>query len=67
MDIQMPEVDGLEACTEIKSKKKDQKIVALTANVFTEERIQYELLFDGYLAKPIEKQALYKMLSTLLT
>ncbi|MBU2918022.1 CHASE domain-containing protein [Psychrosphaera sp. F3M07] len=67
MDIQMPEVDGVEACTEIKSKNKVQKVVALTANVFTEERIQYELLFDGYLAKPIEKQALYKMLSTLLT
>ncbi|ATG77989.1 CHASE domain-containing protein [Pseudoalteromonas sp. 1_2015MBL_MicDiv] len=59
MDIQMPKMDGFEACKKINSK---QVIIALTANVFTEQKELYKQLFDGYISKPIEKQELIKAL-----
>ncbi|WP_282166903.1 PAS domain S-box protein [Shewanella japonica] len=37
MDIRMPEMDGLEACQKILAHKPDQIILAMTANVFSEE------------------------------
>ncbi|WP_144209645.1 hybrid sensor histidine kinase/response regulator [Shewanella donghaensis] len=37
MDIRMPEMDGLEACRKILAVKPTQIILAMTANVFSEE------------------------------
>ena len=38
MDIQMPKMDGLEACKQIKALDSEQVVIALTANVFTEQK-----------------------------
>ncbi|KAA1155599.1 response regulator [Pseudoalteromonas sp. FUC4] len=65
MDIQMPKMDGLEACKQIKVLDSEQVVIALTANVFTEQKEIYKQLFDGYVSKPIEKHELVGMLSTL--
>jgi len=62
MDIQMPKMDGFEACKKIKEIDDKQIIVALTANVFTEQKELYKKLFDGYISKPIEKHELIKAL-----
>lgn len=56
MDIQMPVMDGIEACNEIKNKLKDQApvIVALTANTMNGDREKYiGKGMDHYLAKPV--------------
>ena len=65
MDIQMPEMDGLEATRSIRSTNLQQPaIVAMTANAMTEDR---ELCLmagmDDYLAKPINIESLLKLLS----
>ncbi|MBH0017965.1 response regulator [Pseudoalteromonas arctica] len=65
MDIQMPKMDGLQACKKIKALNNEQIVIALTANVFTEQKEIYRQLFDGYVSKPIEKHELVSMLSTL--
>uniref|UniRef100_UPI0013FE06B9 ATP-binding protein n=1 Tax=Pseudoalteromonas sp. Z1A6 TaxID=2686349 RepID=UPI0013FE06B9 len=65
MDIQMPKMDGLQACKKIKALNNEQIVIALTANVFTEQKDIYRQLFDGYVSKPIEKHELVSMLSTL--
>ncbi|XQW83650.1 CHASE domain-containing protein [Thalassotalea piscium] len=65
MDIQMPKMDGIEACKAIKALKKEQIVIALTANVLKEQKDLYRQLFDGYLAKPIDKNELIKLLVSL--
>ena len=65
MDIQMPKMDGLEACSIIKALNNKQIIIALTANVLSEQKEVYNKLFDGYLAKPIEKRELINILHRL--
>lgn len=63
MDIQMPVMDGVEACIKIKQNKNDVPIIALTANAFDEDKKYYmESGFDGYLAKPIDKNLLFSNL-----
>jgi signal transduction histidine kinase/CheY-like chemotaxis protein len=56
LDIQMPEMDGVEAVQAIRHQLKDRcpKLVALTANAFPGAREQYLAAgFDDYLSKPI--------------
>ena len=57
MDIQMPEMDGLEAARQIRARWPDggrPRIVALTANAMPEDReMTVEAGMDDYLAKPI--------------
>ena len=66
MDIQMPEMDGIEAMKKIKSKKNKHQplIVAVTANAIREELDSYlHEGFDDYLTKPFdEAQLLNKMI-----
>ncbi|ASM49619.1 hypothetical protein PESP_a1512 [Pseudoalteromonas espejiana DSM 9414] len=64
MDIQMPKMNGLEACKIIKNKNSKQLILALTANVLSEQKRLYAQLFDGYISKPIEKHELIKALQS---
>jgi PAS domain S-box-containing protein len=68
MDMQMPDMDGMEATKKIREYEKEKnlertKIVALTANVL-KEQIENALKngFDDYLTKPIRKNNFYKYL-----
>ncbi|GAA0621075.1 hypothetical protein GCM10009547_24630 [Sporichthya brevicatena] len=70
MDIQMPEMDGLEATRRIRARwpERGLHIVAMTANVATEDvRRCYEAGMDAFLPKPIDVASLGRMLSGLLS
>jgi signal transduction histidine kinase/CheY-like chemotaxis protein len=66
MDIQMPEMDGIEAAQALRRKLGDKcpVLVALTANAFSGARDQYLAQgFDDYLSKPILPPALRQLVS----
>ena len=69
MDDMMPKMSGTETLKEIqKNKLYDGPIVVLTANALTGMREKYiEHGFTDYLAKPIEKTELNRVLKTYLT
>lgn len=63
MDIQMPKMDGMEACRRIKSENADVPIIAITANVMKNDVLNYHRIgFNSHIAKPIDKNVLYKTL-----
>jgi two-component system sensor histidine kinase/response regulator len=67
MDVQMPEMDGVEATAAIRKKEKGSgwhtPIVAVTANVMKGDREKYLASgMDGYLAKPIRPLQLDELL-----
>jgi len=63
LDIQMPEMDGIEAFNHLRQKGCMEPIVALTANAMAHEVEQYiELGFDAHLKKPIERAAFTHLL-----
>jgi signal transduction histidine kinase/DNA-binding response OmpR family regulator len=64
MDIQMPEMDGLEATRIIRRDNTSQAvIVAMTANVMAEDREACRLAgMDDYISKPIELKILVNIL-----
>jgi PAS domain S-box-containing protein len=67
MDIQMPKMDGVEACSIIKQAYPDQVIIALTANAMSEDiKVYEETGFDGHLAKPIDLPILLGKLQQVL-
>nr|HID58921.1 response regulator [Desulfobacterales bacterium] len=64
MDVQMPEMDGLEATKAIREKEKEKDkrvpIIALTAHAFEEDRKKcLSVGMDGYTTKPIKIQELF--------
>ncbi len=64
MDIQMPEMGGIEATARIRERERERgghvRIVALTAHVMSGDRERYLAAgMDGYLAKPIDRLALF--------
>jgi len=70
MDIQMPEMDGIEAAGIIRSwpadKGGDTPIVAMTAYAFTSDTERFSQAgMDGHLPKPISKSGLREMLHKL--
>ncbi|MBI3221827.1 MAG: response regulator [Nitrosomonadales bacterium] len=65
MDIQMPEMDGVEAARNIRKEftSMELPIIAMTANVMPGERERYMAAgMDEYIAKPIHHEALYGLL-----
>jgi PAS domain S-box-containing protein len=69
MDMQMPIVDGLEATRRIRAEQRAARpmVLALTANVMSgdDERCRAAGM-DGYLAKPLQMNALAEALSPLV-
>ncbi|MGB9464408.1 MAG: response regulator [Candidatus Acidiferrum sp.] len=69
MDVQMPEMDGLEATAVIREKEKSggvrHAVVALTAHAMKGDREKCLAAgMDGYLTKPIRPQELDKLLDS---
>jgi two-component system, sensor histidine kinase and response regulator len=71
MDVQMPEMDGLEATRLLREKEENsgqhQAVVAMTALVMKGDRERCMAAgMDGYLSKPIRQQELDDVLDTYL-
>jgi CheY-like chemotaxis protein len=63
MDMQMPEMDGIEATSKLREMGCKIPIVALTANVMEKHRKQFgEAGGSGFLEKPIDRQVLIERL-----
>lgn len=62
MDIQMPEMDGLDATRAIRNMphpKRDIPIIALTANAMSSDKEQYlEIGMNDFVSKPIDQTSL---------
>jgi len=70
MDVQMPEMSGLEVTAAIRGKEKETgehiPIVATTASVMKEDRQRcFDAGMDAYIAKPIEKEILHETIDKL--
>lgn len=72
MDVQMPELDGLEATRRIRAWErtvdKHTPIVALTANAMKgDDRMCLEAGMDGYVPKPLSRDALMREFARVLS
>ncbi len=71
MDIQMPQLDGIEAAKRIRAHEAAEPgrrtpILALTANTLVEDRYAcFEAGMDGFLIKPLDREKLEEALATL--
>jgi response regulator RpfG family c-di-GMP phosphodiesterase len=71
MDIQMPEMSGIEVTAAIREKEKGTgrhiPIIATTASAMEEDKDRcLEVGMDAYLAKPIDRTALFEAMDMLL-
>jgi signal transduction histidine kinase/DNA-binding NarL/FixJ family response regulator len=67
MDIQMPEMDGIQAISQLRSFGNLTTVVALTANVMKQEVKQYlSVGFNAHLGKPIDRPSLIRVLDRYL-
>ena len=68
MDVQMPVMDGVTATQILKREHRcTLPIIAMTAGVLTSEREQYsEAGMDGFVAKPIDHEELYREMNVWL-
>lgn len=65
MDIQMPRMDGIQAYNELRKQGCEKPIIALTANAMQNEVEEYfDLGFDGYIQKPIDRHLLISTIAT---
>lgn len=71
MDIQMPEMNGLDASKEIRNIESDVlqheiPIIALTANAFNETRLEIEEAgMNGFVSKPLSPKDLHSLIMKL--
>ena len=69
MDVQMPDLDGIEATRQIRKHEAGRcgrrtPVLALTANTLLEDRYAgFEAGMDGYLIKPLDRERLAEALS----
>jgi CheY-like chemotaxis protein len=72
MDVQMPDLDGIEATRRIRSREADRggrrtPVLALTANTLIEDRYAgFEAGMDGYLIKPLDRERLAEALAGII-
>src|SRR5271157_2866494 len=71
MDVQMPEMDGLEATAAIREKEriagKHLPIIAMTAHAVSDDRERcLDAGMDGYLSKPIHAAELFQTITQLV-
>ncbi|MBA6257839.1 MULTISPECIES: hybrid sensor histidine kinase/response regulator [unclassified Colwellia] len=67
MDVQMPEVDGIEATKILRATGFSKPIIALTANISNNDiELYLKSGFSGHLKKPIEIQTFYQTLANIL-
>jgi CheY-like chemotaxis protein len=66
MDLRMPDINGLEATTQIRGEEREDEhisIIALTAHAIEGAREEaFDAGMDGYLAKPLRQEQLYEAL-----
>ena len=63
MDIQMPEMDGLEATRHIRESGSKVPIVAMTANVFKEDiEVCFEAGMNAHIGKPVDPETVFEKL-----
>lgn len=72
MDIQMPEMDGLEAASKIRQQERTLgthvPIIAMTANAMSGDREAYiRAGMDDYISKPISRKELETVIARVLT
>ncbi len=66
MDLQMPEVNGIEATRAIKKIHPLLPIIAATANTFDDEEAAcLEAGCDGYITKPLKFNKLFELMQSL--
>ena len=64
MDIQMPIMDGIAATETLRNTNFDKPIIALTANVMTEDIEHYKASgMNDHLAKPLDMDDLFQMIT----
>jgi len=69
MDIQMPELDGVEATKIIRQrlKRKDIPIIALTAHAIRGDRERFiNVGMSGYVSKPIKVESFFETIETVI-
>jgi signal transduction histidine kinase/CheY-like chemotaxis protein/CHASE3 domain sensor protein len=71
MDVQMPEMDGLEATRAIRSSEAASgshiPIIAMTANAMSGDRqMCIDAGMDGYVAKPVKREVMFAEISRIL-
>ena len=71
MDVQMPEMDGLEATAAIRERERTHgghvPIIAMTAHAMVGDRERcLEAGMDGYVSKPLRPQELFELIQELL-
>jgi two-component system cell cycle response regulator DivK len=65
MDMQMPEVDGLEATRKIKELRPDLPVVATTAHTYPENILAcQEAGCDGFLTKPLQFRQMFEVMKS---